>query len=167
MKKKINEAQIKAIVRESLKKALTEDYMNNPVENNDPYSSLCEFMDNLGCLTNSFSELVSAEDISGISDANELYSTLEDQNAFDEDVIYYSKAINYLAEHDPSLHTSLNLAAEQGYEAADLSSEILASILASNVNRETFQDNADEINDYLEQINNGEPSYDENEEDSI
>lgn len=157
MKKKINESQIKAIVRESLKKVLTEDYTNNsPMEeSNDPYSSLCEFIDNLGCLSDYLSNYVSADDMSGISDANDLYSILEDKQAFDEDVIYYDKAISYLAKHDPSLHESLSIAAEYGYELSNLSSEILASILASNVNRETFQDNADEINEYLSQFNEG------------
>lgn len=47
----------------------------------------------------------------------------------ESDIIYYHKAITYLAENDPSLRDSLEIASEYGYDAANLNSEILATIL--------------------------------------
>ena len=45
------------------------------------------------------------------------------------EIIYYSKAIEYLKENDNSLTRSLEIADEQGFEVAKLNSEILATLL--------------------------------------
>jgi hypothetical protein len=77
---------------------------------------------------------------------------IEDNNGFDIDIIYYSKAIAYLTEHDPSLQISLGIASEYGYEVQNLNSEILASLLASELIREEFYKLKSKINDFFEEL---------------
>ena len=45
------------------------------------------------------------------------------------EVIYHSRAMEYLAEEDPSLTESLGLAHESGYTTDKINSELLATIL--------------------------------------
>ena len=71
--------------------------------------------------------------------AQDLYDSIEDGNGFDVEIIYYSNAIEYLKNNDPSLRSSLELADEMGYSAKNLSSETLASLLASQYAREEFE----------------------------
>ena len=55
------------------------------------------------------------------------------------DVIYYTNAIKYLAENDPSLQESLEIASEYGYtEIEKLNSELLASLLKTRNNEEDY-----------------------------
>jgi len=77
---------------------------------------------------------------------------IEDGNGFDIEVIYYSNAIDFLAENDPSLHESLEIASEYGYQAYNLNSEILASLLASKLVRDEFYELESEINDFFEDL---------------
>ena len=77
---------------------------------------------------------------------------VEDNNGFDVEIIYYSNAIDFLAEHDPSLQESLEIASEYGFEVGSLNSEILASLLASKLAREEFCDLESEINDFFEDL---------------
>ena len=74
------------------------------------------------------------------------------ENMLDEDVIYYSNAINYLMENDPSLVDSMELASDYGYELANVTSEILASILKSHYNAEHFNNFEDEITAYYDSL---------------
>jgi hypothetical protein len=76
---------------------------------------------------------------------------IEENGGFDKEVIYYSNAIEFLAENDPSLQESLELAEEFGYSAKDLNSEILASLLASKIEREKFEELRHEIETFFEQ----------------
>ena len=80
-----------------------------------------------------------------------IYSMIEEKNGFDVEIIYYSNAIKFLAENDPSLHESLELAEEFGYSAKDLNSEILASLLASKIEKEKFEELRHEIETFFEQ----------------
>lgn len=73
-----------------------------------------------------------------LTSADDIREKLEDGNAFDIEIIYYSTAIEYLRENDPSLRTSLELASDLGFEAKNLNSEILASLLASANVRDEF-----------------------------
>lgn len=77
---------------------------------------------------------------------------LEDANAFDEEIIYYSRAMDFLKEHDPSLQTSLQMAHDMGYTADKINSELLASLLASDVNREDFINLESEITDFFTEL---------------
>lgn len=83
---------------------------------------------------------------------NEIESAISDSSGFDTEIIYYSRAIEYLKEHDNSLHRSLEIASDMGYQPKDLNSEVLASLLASEINREEFYDLKDEIESFLEEL---------------
>ena len=82
----------------------------------------------------------------------ELKDRLGNEHEFmDVEIIYYARAMEYLTEYDTSLTYSLELANDMGYDCANLNSEILASILASENNRDDFYDTfpVDEINDFV------------------
>jgi len=48
---------------------------------------------------------------------------------YNEEIIYYYKATEYLLEHDSSLRDSLDLASEMGFTLENLNSEVLATLL--------------------------------------
>lgn len=77
---------------------------------------------------------------------------ISDNNGFDVEIIYYSNAIEYLKNNDPSLNESLEIASEYGYEVGKLNSEILASLLASQNARNDFADLRDDIENFFEEI---------------
>ena len=62
---------------------------------------------------------------------NEVFDTLEEaqHHCYNQEIIYYCVAIDYLKEHDPSLRESIGLAVEMGFELKSLSSEDLATLL--------------------------------------
>lgn len=94
------------------------------------------------------------QDIEDIQTFDDLFELLDDNRAFDVEIIYYSNAIKYLMEHDPSLRESMGLVAEYGMETKNISSELLASLLASQKVMEDFQSYKDEINDILNEEEN-------------
>ena len=73
-----------------------------------------------------------------LTDVNDLFDDLQNNGYFNEEVIYYSSAIRYLKDNDPSLTESLEIATEYGYEAKNLNSELLATLHASHKKEETF-----------------------------
>ena len=73
--------------------------------------------------------------------SNDIRDQVEESQALDVEIIYYSNAIEYLSENDPSLQESMAMASEFGYDVANLNSEILASILASQKLRNDFYSN--------------------------
>tara|TARA_R110001583_G_scaffold72258_1_gene202515 strand:+ start:493 stop:921 length:429 start_codon:yes stop_codon:yes gene_type:complete len=73
-----------------------------------------------------------------LTDVDDIFSDLQDNGYFNEEVIYYSSAIRYLKENDPSLTESLEIATEYGYTAENLNSELLASLHASQKKENTF-----------------------------
>lgn len=75
----------------------------------------------------------------------EFIDEVNNNNMLDEEIIYYSNAIKYLSENDPSLSQAFEIADECGFELKDLSSEKLASLLATRNNNDTFNDNAETI----------------------
>ena len=79
---------------------------------------------------------------------------LLDNNAFEQEVIYYSNAMEYLTENDISLRDSLELADEYGYSPGDLNSEILASLLKTRKCEEEFESYEDKINEFFEELDN-------------
>ena len=89
-------------------------------------------------------------DFEDINSFDDLQECLEDNGAFNVDIIYYSNAIQYLMKEDPSLMESLEIAHEYGYTADNLNSEILASLLASQRVREDFQRYETELNEIFE-----------------
>ena len=83
---------------------------------------------------------------------NSIFEMIEDNGGFNVDIIYYSNAIDYLSEHDPSLLESLELASEFSFNLSDINSELLASLLASKNAREEFYELEDEINSFFEDL---------------
>ena len=81
-----------------------------------------------------------------------IYEMIEEKEGFNCEVIYYSDAIRYLQENDPSLNESLEIASELGYEVKNLNSEILASLLKSQNVRDEFLYFRDEINEFFESL---------------
>lgn len=53
-----------------------------------------------------------------------------DERIREYEIIYYTRAVEYLSEHDSSLRDSLEIAGELGYQTESLNSEILATLHA-------------------------------------
>ena len=85
-----------------------------------------------------------------ISNFDELQEFLQNENALDVEIIYYNKAIKYLSDNDASLCDSFALAYEIGYNLENLNSEILASILATDILRFQFNELENKINEIFE-----------------
>lgn len=101
----------------------------------------------------SITDYVNLEDIDFENAFNSIYDTIQDNNGFDIDIIYYSNAIQYLKENDASLKESLEIAIEYGYSLEDISSEILASLLSSKNALENFYNLESEINNFFSDLN--------------
>jgi len=86
----------------------------------------------------------------------DLYEAIDNGQGFNVEIIYYSRAMNFLTENDNSLRESLQLASELGYELNNLSSEILASLLASQNAREDFGKLESQIDEFFEELNQEE-----------
>ena len=97
-----------------------------------------------------FTSFLSNEDFETVED---IRSILEDNNAFSVEIIYYSTAIEFLKLNDNSLRDSLEIASDLGYELKNLNSEILASLLASQMLRDEFSEIESELESLLEEIN--------------
>jgi hypothetical protein len=83
---------------------------------------------------------------------DEICDILDGDGAFNQEVIYYSKAIKYLQENDPSLQASLEIASDLGYDPKNLNSEILASLHKSEQVRTEFYELQSEIEDLIEEL---------------
>lgn len=79
---------------------------------------------------------------------------LLDNNAFEQEVIYYSNAMEYLTENDNSLRESLEIADDLGITTNNLNSEVLASLLKTRKCEEAFDQYETEINEFFENLNN-------------
>lgn len=100
-------------------------------------------------------DLLSLVDIDNIDHANAFDSIcdmIEDNNGFDIDVIYYTNAIDYLREYDPSLRKSLAIAYDRGFTADNLNSEVLASLLKTENVKNDFYSLKDDINNFFEEL---------------
>jgi hypothetical protein len=96
-----------------------------------------------------------------VNSFDELRDSIEDNNGFDIEIIYYSNAIEYLQENDPSLRESLEIASEYGFETGKLNSEILASLLASRNERDEFYELESELTELFEEITELESSIED------
>jgi hypothetical protein len=95
-------------------------------------------------------DFINESDLEDIEDAQDLFEELSEQYAFDVEIIYYTKAMDYLRENDTSLTESFEIASELGYEVENLNSETLASLHASRKLEEDFWDIAEEIDEILQ-----------------
>ncbi len=84
-------------------------------------------------------------------DFDQLREHIQINGGFDVEIIYYARAIDYLKENDNSLKESLELADEMGYQVNSLSSEILASLLASQNTRNDFEELRSEVEKLIEE----------------
>ena len=71
-------------------------------------------------------------------DSWEIWAELDRQSYFNVEIIYYSVAMEYLKENDPSLSESLEIAAEYGHKIENINSELLASLHASKKKQNDF-----------------------------
>lgn len=99
-----------------------------------------------------FSDYLDESDLDDVRDADDLYNS-HIERAINEssDIIYYSRAMDYLSENDPSLTKSLEIAQEFGYSPEDLNSEKLASLLNYQENVDAFRNNRGQIDDLLDE----------------
>lgn len=84
------------------------------------------------------SDYLDDDEIQDINDAEDLYTELINSDAFNIEIIYYSRAMDYLSENDFSLSESIDIAVELGYSLEDINSELLASLHASEKVKEDF-----------------------------
>lgn len=97
-------------------------------------------------------DYVNIEDIDFENAYESIYEQIQDNNGFEIEIIYYSKAIEYLQKNDPSLRESLEIASELGYTTENLNSELLATLLASKNAIEDFSNLENEINEYFSEL---------------
>ena len=93
--------------------------------------------------------LINLEDIDFSDPYNSIYEMIDENDGFYQEVIYYASAMEYLMENDNSLRESLEIAHELGYTADKINSELLASLLKSQNERENFTELESEINDFF------------------
>lgn len=88
-------------------------------------------------------------------DVDDLKDYLEDLNQDKEitntEVINYTNAIEYLSENDCSLNESFELARELGFTLDNIDSEILASLLKSENNREDYREFIGDVASQMEE----------------
>ena len=89
-------------------------------------------------------------DLEDVSTFDELEDFLINNTMLDAEIIYYSRAIAYLKEHDPSLRESLEIATEMGYTVENINSELLASLHVTQRIRDKFYSLENEITEILE-----------------
>lgn len=88
-----------------------------------------------------------------ITSYDELREAIENDNGFDIEICYYSTAIQYLKDYDNSLNISIQIALEYGFELKNINSELLASLLASQIEREKFYSYENEISSFFNSLN--------------
>lgn len=81
-------------------------------------------------------DFLDTEYASDCSNEDELRDWIQERIS-EQEIIYYHKAIEYIAERDPSLVNCVSMASDLGYELKDINSELLATILyQDNLNTE-------------------------------
>ncbi len=87
-----------------------------------------------------------------VFDFGDVWKQVQEGGGFDVEIIYHVRAMEYLTENDPSLYESFTLAEEMGYETRNLSSEILASLLASSKYQENLFECKLEIAEFFDNL---------------
>ena len=98
-------------------------------------------------------DYINAENVNSF---NDIYEQVEEQGGFNVEIIYYSKAMEYLMENDTSLQNSMELAADFGYTPENINSELLASLLASQYSMEELYKCEHEITEFFNTLDNEE-----------
>jgi len=71
-------------------------------------------------------------------DTHQIFDELQDNGFFNVEIIYYSRAIEYLQNYDASLNESIEIANEYGFTLENINSETLASLHASKQRMDIF-----------------------------
>lgn len=114
--------------------------------------AIYDFLSNLNIDNLYITDYIRISDIDEYTTFDSLTEILEDKDAFNVEIIYYSNAIKYLMENDLSLQDSIEIATNLGYSTSQINSELLASLLASEKCREEWYDLRDEIEEFLNSI---------------
>ena len=94
------------------------------------------------------------ENVESIDEIREVFEKAnEDREITNEDVIYFSNAIKYLSENDPSLRESMEIASDYWYETKSLNSELLASLLKTRENEDDYGKFIDKVIEDIEKAN--------------
>lgn len=75
-----------------------------------------------------------------------------EQYVSEQEVIYYSVAIDYLKDNDPSLNEAMELANEMGLSPIQINSELLATLLMQNNLREDWYSIRDEVEELFNEV---------------
>ena len=128
--------------------------MNNLSETQ--YDKIYEFFQKNELNHLNVNEYLNFDDFENLDFSNafqDIFEILDNNNAFTIEIIYYSVAMDYLIKHDTSLTDSIELALEYGYKLEDLNSEILASLLATQITRDAFWGLEEDINNFFTNFN--------------
>jgi hypothetical protein len=77
--------------------------------------------------TNYLSGVIDTPELSDFSNEDELKDYIGER-IHEHEVVYYSRALEYLSENDPSLRESMEYADDYGFEVRSLTSETLATL---------------------------------------
>jgi hypothetical protein len=117
------------------------------LDDNNFNEDYCDYMSDF--LDDDFLEELDQDDPEKCFD--DIYNQLEENGFFNIEIIYHYKAIKYLQENDQSLQESIEIASEYGYNIEDVTSELLASLLASREAREVFDDLRDDFINFFQE----------------
>ena len=112
-------------------------------------TALIEFLTYNGPEEIDFEYILESKDFSNF---DEVRDAIHDKNGFEVEIIYYSNAIAYLKKHDPSLRESLSVADNLGFKLTNINSEILASLLATELTMQQFEELESEFTSLLEEL---------------
>jgi intracellular sulfur oxidation DsrE/DsrF family protein len=108
-----------------------------------------DFLESQTTMGIDFNSFLKDNDFSTVDEIREL---IQDNNGFDCEVIYYSSAIKFLSENDQSLRGSLEIAYELGFEVDSLNSELLATLLKTQIATDEFEELTSELEELLNEI---------------
>lgn len=95
-------------------------------------------------------EYVNTQEFNQCENTEDLREELEEGGYFNQDIVYYSNAIKYLADNDPSFTRAFTLATELGYDMRNLNSEILATLVHSDDLYEQWNINEEKIQEFID-----------------
>lgn len=115
------------------------------------FDKIAKLVDAENILSSSFTDFIPREDAEFYDTIDSIEETLRDNGAFEVEIVYYSNAIKYLADEDPSLTEAFEIAEEYGYSLSNLNSETLASLLASRRSEEEWYELRNEVEDIIDE----------------
>ena len=98
-------------------------------------------------------DYVNYEEIDMDSPFDSINDMIENNGGFNIEIIYYFNAMEYLSKNDPTLRVSIGIASEYMEDFRGLNSELLASLLASQIVREDFYNERDSIETFFNYLN--------------